>query len=283
MYSYTPLTTRCLVVLAGGVLFAASAPAQQPPAYQRDRGNGIATSMFATYVGPHELLVYPFFEYTVQNLEYKPGDLGYGVNQDYRGRYHETESFLFLAYGVSHRLALEFEGALHTRARLRKSPSDTSAMPATFGESGLGDVQVEARWRWNDEAASRPEIFSYFETDFPFQRHRKLIGTQDWQFKFGTGAIKGFAFGTVTVRAAAEYHQDVGTIDLGEYAVEYMRRLSDTWRVYGGIEGRQDEVELITEAQYRLGAHSVLKLNTGFGLTAKAPRWAPEVGILFSF
>jgi hypothetical protein len=39
--------------------------AQDPPrpTYLEDRGTGIPTSMFGTYVRRGELLVYPFFEY----------------------------------------------------------------------------------------------------------------------------------------------------------------------------------------------------------------------------
>ncbi len=260
-----------------------SAAAQQPPDYLRDRGRGIATSMFGSYVARGELLVYPFFEYTTQDLEYKPAELGYGLDQDFRGSYRETESQLFLAYGVSDRLAFELEGAFNTTATLHKSAGDPSGMPATLHESGLGDVQAEARWRWASETRSGPEIFSYLETDFPLQRSRQLIGTQEWEFKLGTGATRGFRFGTLTVRAAGEYHPESGTVEFGEYALEYLKRLSGTWRVYGGVEGTQDEVELITEAQWRLGRGAVLKLNNAFGLTSKAPDWAPEVGIIWSF
>jgi hypothetical protein len=54
-------------------------------------------------------------------------------------------------------------------------------------------------------------------------------------------------------------------------------------RFYTGVEGNQDEVEWIVEGQYRLGRHAHLKLNTAFGLTPKAPDFAPEIGIMFSF
>jgi hypothetical protein len=277
------MISRCGALLLCGCAAAAPTPAQFLPSYLRDRGNAIPTSMFGTFVAPGELLVYPFFEYTTQNLEYKPAEMGYSLDQDFRGRYRETETQLFLAYAVSERLAFELEGAFNTTATLHKAANDTSALPSKLRESGLGDVQAEARWRWALENASRPEIFGYLETDFPFQRNRKLIGTQDWEFKLGTGLIKGFGLGTVSIRAAAEYHRDERVFEFGEYAVEYMRRLSSSWFVYGGVEGSQDEVELITEAQWRLGRRSVLKLNSAVGLTSKAPRWAPEIGLLLSF
>ena len=66
--------------------------------------------------------------------------------------------------------------------------------------------------------------------------------------------------------------------------MEYLKRLSRTWRFYAAIEGHQtDEVEVIVEGQARLGRHVVLKFNSGFGVTAKAPDVAPEIGLLFSF
>jgi hypothetical protein len=277
------MVSRCFVLLTCISLCGSAAPAQQLPSYLRDRGNSIATSMFGSYVAPGELLVYPFFEYTTQDLEYKPAEMGYGLDQDFFGAYRETETQLFLAYGVTNRVAFELEGAFNTTATLRKARADTSALPSRLRESGVGDIQAELRWRWALESASRPELFTYLETDFPFQRHRQLIGTQEWELKLGTGVTRGLRFGTITARAAVEYHPESGTVEFGEYAVEVLKRLSPAWRVYGGVEGTQDEVEVITEAQWRLGPRSVLKINNAFGLTAKAPRWAPEIGLLLSF
>jgi hypothetical protein len=239
--------------------------------------------MFGDYVRSGELKVYPFYEYTSQKLEYKPSELGFGLDQDFRGEFRGHEALIFLVYGLSDRLAVEFESAVFTSAKLRKDPSDPSAMPAVLRESGFGDTQLEARWRWARETFSHPEVFSYFEVNFPFQRTRRLIGTQTWAYKFGTGAIKGFSFGTLTIRAAAEYDEADKKIEFGEYALEYLKRISTKWRAYAGIEGSQDEVELIVEAQRRLGPRATLKLNSGFGLTSKAPDFAPEIGVMFSF
>ena len=42
------------------------------PVYLRDRGTGVSTSMFGTYIRQGELLFYPFFEYYLdKNMEYK--------------------------------------------------------------------------------------------------------------------------------------------------------------------------------------------------------------------
>ena len=257
---------------------------QQLPPYLADRGTGIATSMFGEYVRSGELLVYPFYEFTsFHEMEYKPAELGFGVDQDFRGKFREHEANFFLAYAFNDRVALELESALFTTAKLWKDPSDPSSMPATIEESGFGDTQAEIRYRFAFEKANRPEWFSYLEVDFPFQRNRLIIGTQGWEFKYGVGAIKGFSFGTLTLRLAGESTQEDKRPALGEYAVEYLKRFSPKFRFYTGIEGDQDEVEYIIEGQYWLTRHIHLKLNTAFGVTSKAPDFAPEIGIMFSF
>ena len=87
-------------------------------------------------------------------------------------------------------------------------------------------------------AASGPEVFSYFETVFPLQKRKRLIGTQDWEFKLGTGVIRGFRWGTTTLRAAIAYDRAERKGELGEYAVEYLKRLSPAVRVFAAIERR---------------------------------------------
>jgi hypothetical protein len=266
-----------------GILFPVTLDAQSDslPRYLRDRGRGIPTSMFGTYIERGELLLYPFFEYyRDRDAEYSPDELGFGLDHDFRGRYRASEGLLFVGYGVSERLALEIEAAVIT-ARLEKSSDDPSPMPAVIEESGLGDVEAQLRWRWRAESATRPEVFSYVETVFPFQKSKRLIGTQDWELKLGSGLVRGFAWGTTTVRAAVEY--DGSAFALGEYAIEYLRRLGT--RVHGllAVEGTEDEVELITEWQWHLARGLTLKLNNAFALTSKATDWAPEVGLVFSF
>jgi len=273
------------VVLA--VAFAAgpsSRPltAQAEPSYLRDRGTGVRMSMLGTYVHQGELLVYPFFEwYADHNLEYKPSELGYGSTLDYRGRYRASEGILFLAYGITPDVAVEVEGAVIT-AELRTSASDTFTVPARVRESGLGDVEGQIHWRTQRESETQPEIWTFFEAVLPLQRNQHIIGTQDWEFSGGVGFTKGYRWGTMTLRLSAEYADR--QLDAGEYAVEYMRRLSPKWRVIAAIEGTQlDEVSLLTEVQCHFGRHAYLKLNNGWGFTPNATDIAPEVGIMFSF
>src|SRR6266508_3741827 len=143
----------------------AGAPAQ-------DRGTGIPTSRFGTYVTRGQLLVNPFFAYTTDhNREYQPAQLGYGLAQDYRGRFRSTEDVLFVAYGLTDWLAVELE-ASRIRARLDKAPSDTSATPARMEESGLGDVEGQLRMRLTRERDRRPEVFGFLEVTLPSQKNK---------------------------------------------------------------------------------------------------------------
>jgi len=254
------------------------------PAHLTDRGSGLPTSMFGTYIREHELLVYPFFEwYADSDLEYKPSEFGYGLNMDYRGRYRASEGLLFVGYGITRNLAIELEAAVIT-ATLEKSPSDPSAMPAKVKESGLGDVEMNLRWRWLEETEDHLEGFAYYETVFPLQKNRNLIGTPDWEFKLGTGITRGYDWGTMTLRLAVDYTRAERKFEPGEYGIEYLRRLSQTWRVVALIEGSQvDEVELITEVQWHFLPRAFLKINNGWGLTTNAIDFAPEIGVMMSF
>lgn len=280
--SAVALAIACAVAQAPRALAA-----QELPSYLRDRGPGMRTSHLATYVRHREFLAYPFFEwYADRNLEYKPSELGYGPSQvDYRGRYRASEGLLWLGYGVAPDVVLELEAAVIS-AEIRPAAADTSAgKPLRVRESGLGDVESQIRWRFQRETATRPEFFTFFGTVFPLQKTKRIIGTQNWELFFGLGLVRGFSWGTLTVRAAGEYSAAASPkFDAGEYAIEYLRRLSPAWRVLAAIEGTQvDEVSLLTEAQWHLSRHAILKLNNGWGLTPNATDFAPEVGIMFAF
>jgi hypothetical protein len=273
------------MVVASAVI-TRSGTAQDPAArpWQRDRGEGVSISMLGTYVRQGEWLLYPFGEwYSDRNFEYKPAELGYGLEEDFRGRYRASEGLLFIGYGIARNLAIELEAAVIT-ARLTRSPSDPSTMPGVLEASGLGDVEGQLRWRWHEESATRPEGFAFFETVFPSNRAKPLIGTSDFEYKLGVGLIRGYRWGTLTVRVAAEYARAEGKVDAGEYAIEYLRRLSPRWRIVTAVGGNQlDEVAWIAELQWHLNQRSTLKLNNAFGLTPNATDIAPEFGLMFSF
>jgi len=261
----------------------AQSDAAQTAPYLKDRGTGIATSIPGTYVRRGELVIYPFYEYyRDHNFEYKPEEFGYAGSTDFRGRYRAHEALFFMAYGISDRLAFEMEAAT-IKASFEKSPADQSAMPNRIEESGLGDVEAQLRWRWRKEDERRPEVFSYAEVVFPHHKKKTLIGTPGVELKLGTGVIRGFSWGTMTFRAAASYSGgSTSKFDLGECAVEYLKRLSPKWRLYVGLEGTPDELSVIPELQWHFSRKAYLKFNSGVGVTSKATDWAPEVGLVFT-
>ena len=257
---------RLAGVLACVALGVGSANAQDAAAGRlRDRGEGQPADMFGTYIRRGELLVYPFYEsYRDKDYEYKPEELGYAGAQDFRGRYRAHEGLIYLGYGLSDRVALELEIAAIS-ATLWKSPDDPSGVPAQLTESGLGDTSAKVRWRWNKETDRRPEFFSFFETGFPLQHDRALIGTQNWEFAFGTGVVRGFTWGTLTARATLRHES--GQLEPGEFAVEYpeaavgsisrLRRHRRHAR-RGGADHRSagvPDTERVPETQQRLRPH----------------------------
>ncbi len=257
------------------------------PAYLRDRGSGITTSLFGTYVRRGELLLYPFFEYSRDdNREYQPAKLGYGLDEDFRGKYRDSGGQVFIAYGVTDRFALEFEAA-SIKASLERSPSDVSGTPAKISESGVADIEGQLRVRLMNERDHHPEVFSYVEVTAPSQRHKVLIGDAEWDFKPGVGVVKGYAWGTMTLRATLEYNREASHPDVGEVAVEYLKRLSPAWRVYLGLEGGEsgapDEWDFNSGVNWRIARFASLKLDNALGISSKATDWAPQMGIMLAF
>lgn len=283
------LATKWLwpAVLAGALyahaeLHAAQSEDETVPQFLRDRGTGIQTSLFGTYVRPGELLIYPFYEYETNNAEeYHPSELGFPGGEDFLGSLDTHELDLFLGYGLTDRIALELEGQLYTTAHFRKAPNDPSAVPLRIEESGLGEIESQVRYRWTHETAQRPEFFSFLEVAYPFQKRKVLIGVHDWEGELGFGAIKGFSWGTLSARYSLAY--DERKIEGGEFALEYLKRLSPRWRTVLALEGEGEDLSLIAEAQLFLSPRVFLKLNSGFGLSEKVPDFAPEVGLMMSF
>ncbi len=273
-----------VLLVLGAVWPAASAAQEGLPDYLRDRGEGTATSMFGTYISEGELLVYPFYEYVRdRNAEYEPAEFGFGLSDEFRGEFWSHEALIFLGLGITDWLAFEFEAAVYTEAKITKAAGDTSAMPNELRESGFGDVQTQLRWRYSKETERRPEFFSYFETVYPLQKDKLLIGTADWELALGVGAIKGTRVGTFTARVTAAYDAAEHKGEFGEYAVEYLKRWSRLLRTTVLVEGEEDEVDLILDAQFHLSPRVFVRLNTGIALTSKAEDIAPEVGAMFSF
>jgi hypothetical protein len=282
-----PIVVFALLLICAAMMsqptrsFCQATPAGDEPPYLRDRGTGIPMSIFGTYVRQGELLIYPFYEYYYDNnLEYKPSDFGFPVEQDFRGRYRAHEGILFMGYGISDKFAIEVEAGI-IDAKLNKADEDRSGLPAELKESGLSDVEGQIRWRWNHESAKTPEYYSYFLAVLPTGKENSLIGTSDWELKLGIGLIKGFSWGTITPGIAIEYAASEKTYDFA-YGLEYLKKISERVRFFAMLEGTQDEAAFIPEIQWRLSRSVLLKVNNGFGLTSKAVDMAPEIGIMFS-
>ncbi len=273
---------------------------QHFPAYLGDRGTGVTTSLFGTYVRKGEWIIYPFYEYEKFSVsEYTASELGFtplpgdkdsdGQEIDHKGKEEVQEALLFFAYGITEDIAVEFETALYETKTLTMDPNDKTSgfkgnVPGRldqFKESGFGATQAELRWRFSRETETTWEKFVAFEVEFPLQKSKKLIGAQDWEIVTAFGWVKGFPWGTITPRFSIEY--DGEEIGVCECALEYLKRVSDSWRVVTTLEGDLDEISLIGELQYFISPHAFLKLNTGIGLTETAPDVAPEVGVAFTF
>jgi len=271
-----------VAVLAWTAPLDAQESAPLPP-YLKDRGRGVASSMFGTYIGRGELILYPYWEYYLDNnREYSPQELNFTGAQDFRGKYRESEWLFFAAYGLTDNLAIQAEVA-GARASLRKAPEDLSALPAMYRESGLTSFETQLRLRLRQEDERRPEIWSYLDVVYPTNKRSPLIGNAGVQSELGLGVTRGFKWGTLTARGSAAYEGASNTrFAIGEYGVEYLKRLSPKWRVFTGINGHETALTLITEAQWHIHRNVFIRFNQEIGLTSNANDWEPQLGILFT-
>jgi hypothetical protein len=255
------------------------------PAHLQDRGTGIVTSSLGTYVREGELLVIPLAAYgRDSNIEYDPNEFGYGSPTEFLGHYETSELVVRLAYGLNDRLALEFEAA-GAQASLKTSPDDNTGMPDRLEESGLGNVEARVNWQLLPEQGNRPEVFTYATVSFPHDRAKPLTGTPDWFFTTGIGVIRGFDWGTVTVRSSVEFDlasQSVG--DWGDTAIEYLKRLSPAWSLAGELLLRQgDEGLFVAEVQWEPSPNVAVKLTNAQGITSNGLDWVPQLAVVFRF
>jgi len=276
------------LVLASALIGAPQAALSQSsgqPDYLRDRGDAIRTSLLATYIRPKEFIFYPFYEYTrTSNYEYKASDLGLVGDVDYLGKKVDQEYLVYLGYAWNDSWMFEFESALHAKAKFTKADNDpVAAVPREIRESGLGDTEMQVRWRYAKETETRPEITYIFQTEFPLQKKKKILGTQAWGFGAGVVLTKGYSFGTMSLRGQINHDRGDRETKFGEYAIDYLKKLSPQWTVALTLEGEESELSVIGEAQYALSRNATLKLNLGQGLTKKDRQFAPEIGVLFRF
>jgi hypothetical protein len=286
VWSRTVCLAAALVI--GATAFPDPAAAQERvlPSYLKDSGGGIPTSLFGTYVSRGQLLLYPFLAYSLdRNREYQPAALGYGLHQDFRGRFRSVEGQIFMAYGVTDWLAVELEGGV-VSASLDKARGDPSAVPARIRESGFADLEGQLRFRLLSEGPHRPELFGFLELTPATQRHKVLISEPRWDLQPGFGMIRGWNWGTLALRVTGEYNWEGKNLDLGEVAIEYLKRLSPSLRVNIGLEGGEggapDEFDLVAGVHWRLTNSLAFKFDNALGISSKATDWAPQLGLMVS-
>jgi hypothetical protein len=278
-----------LLLLAWSALLVPVVSAQDTPLprYLQDRGgDGISSSLSATFIGKGQLLLFPFFAYTRdRNREYQPAKLGYGLDEDFRGSFRSTQAQLFAGYGITDWLMLELE-ASHISARLDKSPSDPSSMPARLKASGIADLEGQLRMRFIKEAEHRPEFFGFVELTPRSQSGQRLIAEPDWDLKPGVGVIRGFSWGTLQLRIAAEWNREAKSPDLGEIGIEYLKRVLPSLRLNLGIEGGEsgtnDEWTALAGIHWRLTRSLALKFDNAFGFMSKATDLESQLGLMLS-
>lgn len=278
------LTIKFALLIAFGPITTWSA--EEPlPYYLKDRGEGVTTSLFGTYIKKDELLVYPFYEYIKSNKEEYHGSELNGVGEiDYEGKLEEHEFGLFIAYGFTDDLAVELEAILYGDVTLDKALNDTtSGIPNRIQESGFGAVETNIRWRLRRETKDLAEIYVNFEVEYPLQKGKILLGASDWEFSTGIGRVKGYSWGTITSRISIVYDRGEEEMKLGEYAVEYLKKVDDSFRWVSTLEGEDADISLIFETQWHINKNSYWKIGSGFGVTGQAEAFSPEIGLMFSF
>lgn len=248
--------------------------------FLNDRVSGIPTSLFGTYIEKGDIIVYPFYEFYKEKNEYKPSEFGFAHDQQYEGKFSAHEELIYLGYGIKDWLMIEAEASI-IQARQQKSSSDTSNMPSHFNEGGIENIEGQLRWRYFKESQMSPELYSYLLTVLPTRGENKMIGTDGFDFKFGTGLIKGFRFGTVSANLSIQYNTEDAVYEFGGFTVEYLKRISNTFRIYVGLEGIPDATEFITELQIFPKSWMFIRLNNAIGISPNATDIAPEIGVVF--
>jgi hypothetical protein len=271
-----------LVVLALWAILRPACAQDGLPYYLKDRGTGVASSMFGTFIRNGDVIVYPYWEYYLDNNRgYNPAELGYMTEMDLEGRYRESEYLFFVAYGLTDFLAVQTELAA-AKASLSKSSEDPSTMPASIEEWGLTSYETQLRFRWLRETERRPELWGYLDIVYPINRDAQIIGSDGWDIEWGTGLTKGFNWGTILIRASLIYESADNHFGLGEFGIEYLKRISRSWRLFGALQGAADELTLITEAQWHISERTFIRFNQEVGLTPASTDWEPQLGILFT-
>lgn len=272
----------CNVVCAGAALLAATSVLAQ----EKDRGPGLPTSQPGIYVERGEVLFDVFAVYTKDSdYEYLPDDFGFpSPVGEFKGNNRTDGGVVLAAWGISDRFAVELRAAA-TKAKLDKAPEDTTGMPDTTEESGLGDVRTRLTWRWLRENEHHPELWLFEDLLLPHDSGNPLIGTSDLTAETGIGLSHGARWGTMTYRASFLYEPGSEThIDFGDIAIEYLKRVSRSVSLLGDLLLVQgDEYYVTGQVKWDLSPRVALSLLGKAGLSAAAVDTTAEGGIVFRF
>lgn len=266
---------------------AAAAGMEPLPDYLRDRGTGIPTSLFGSFIAEDEVWVYLFYEYVLEDrFEYNPDDFGYEPDEDFLGKGHLHQALVFLGWGITDSLMLELEMSAYDHQTVERSDRDHGTGPRDLVESGLGTVEGQLRYRIMKETETWPDLYTFIGWELPFQRTKHFIGASEWELFWGLGLVKGFKWGTINLYCNPfVWLPESEEESFGSVGFDYIKRLGEHWRLVLAAEssGGIQDWSAIGEVQYHVNDRLYFKFNCGFGLTEDEPVIAPEVGVMFRF
>ena len=283
-----PLLLMALLAWSPGPALAGAAdpaPAQELPAYLADRGPGISTSQFATYVASRAS---SSSTPSTSTRGPPPSSTTRASSARSAARTSSASSSSTRPCSLSPTASRtaspsSSKGRSTPRPPSRRRPATRATSPPASRNRGWATSRARSAGAGERRRLPGPSFYSFLEIVFPLQENKLLIGTQDWEGALGLGFLRGYCWGTIGGRLAVAWDGEDSRLQLGEYAVEYIKRTSPRWRFLASLEGESEEVSLIGEAQWSFSLRAFLKLNCGFGLTELSPDVAPEVGILFRF
>ena len=267
---------RIAAVCAVHIATSTGAFAQEPFDRSRDRGEGLPLSMFGTYIRSGQLVVMPVLrKCTATTTSVRSGELGSRARPSCAGASTRT-NVSCSSLRVLENIAAEFEIA-GISASLDKSPLDDSALPPRLEHRALATSRA-APLAMEEGIRHAAGAVQLLRDRVSRAAVEALIGTPDWELKFGFGLTRGLRWGTISARRSLGMPTAPGswesTRSSAEARVEPAAALRRSRRQRG--RARADH-----GSQILLTTRIVLKLNNSFGLTSKATDWAPEIGVMF--
>jgi hypothetical protein len=235
---------------------------------------GVRSSMFETYVRPHQWLI--FLISRTPPTQHRLHARRFRLRRGYERAPGPVPEYRSAAVHCvwPDRLAGTRGGRVGHHRDIRQSSRDTSAAPARIHESGFADWAVQARMRLARQHGRWPQVFAAFEILPPTQRGKKLIGDLHWNLKGEIGLAREYGWGTMSARTTIEYNRGDHHWDLGETSLEYMRQVSSAGRLFFAIEGGEggalDEWVFVSAGQWRVGDGLFVKFANSFGLQWKS-------------